>query len=309
MRVCEVSAFGGPEVLRLATRPWPVAAAGEVVVRIGAANVNPTDIAARAGAHRRRMPDLTPPFVPGWDLAGVVSEIGPSTSGFAVGHAVVGMIPWVRIGGHVGACAQAAAVDPCWLAPRPASLDVVTGATVPLNALTARQALDLIAGDPGSTILITGASGAVGSFAVQLAVADGLRVVALASTGDEDWVGGLGASEVLPRGTDLSSVGPVDAVLDAVPLGAAALAPVRAGGVAVFTRRIADLPPELDVRVETPLVESDQAALVQLTREVAAGRLRTRVARTLPLEQAAEAHRLVEQGGLRGKVVLEIEPG
>jgi NADPH2:quinone reductase len=306
MRVSEVSDFGGPEVLRVATRPWPVASAHEVVVRIRAANVNPTDLAARSGAHRRRLPDLTPPFVPGWDLAGVVSEVGPSASGFAVGDAVVGMIPWVRIGGKVGAYAQAAAVDPRWLAPRPASLDVVSGATVPLNALTARQALDLIAGEPGSTILITGASGAVGSFALQLAVADGLWVLALASTGDEDWVGGLGAAEVLPRGTDLSSIGPVDAVLDAVPLGVAALAPVRPGGVAVFTRRIADLPDDLGLRVEMPLVESDQATLAQLTRDVARGRLRTRVAQTLGLKDGAEAHRLVERAGLRGKVVLEI---
>lgn len=305
MRVCEVSDFGGPEVLRVATRPWPVASADQVVVQIGAANVNPTDIAARAGAHRRRMPDLTPPFVPGWDLAGVVSDVGSSVSDFAVGDTVVGMIPWVRMGGRVGACAQAAAVDASWLAPRPASLDAVTGATVPLNALTARQALDLISAPSGSTILVTGASGAVGSFAVQLAVADGLRVVALASSGDEEWVSGLGASEVLPRGTDLSSVGAVDAVLDAVPLGIAALAPVRPGGVAVFTRRIADLPADAGVRVEMPLVEPDQAALVQLTREVAAGALRTRVARTLALEDAAEAHRLVEHGGLRGKIVLE----
>ncbi len=307
MRVCEVSDFGGPDVLRVATRPWPVASPDEVVVQIGAANVNPTDIAARDGTHRRRMPDLQPPFVLGWDLAGVVSDVGASVSAFAVGDPVVGIIPWVRIGGRVGAYAQAAVCEPGWLAPRPESVDVVTGATVPLNALTARQALDLIGASPGSTILVTGASGAVGSFAVQLAVADGLRVVALASSDDEEWVSGLGASEVLSRGTDLSSVGPVDAVLDAVPLGVAALAPLRPGGVAVFTRRIADLLEDPGVRIETPLVQPDQAALVQLTREVAAGRLRTRVARTVALAEAAEAHRLAERGGLRGKVVLEIE--
>jgi NADPH:quinone reductase-like Zn-dependent oxidoreductase len=138
-------------------------------------------------------------------------------------------------------------------------------------------------------------------------VADGLRVVGLASSGDEEWVSALGASEVLSRGTDLSSIGPVDAVLDAVPLGVEAIAPVRPGGVAVFTRRIPDLPADPGVRVETPLVESDQAALVRLTRDVAAGRLRTRVARVLALEDAAEAHRLVERGGLRGKVVLELD--
>ncbi len=346
IRVCEVTEFGGPEVLALAERPWPVAAPAEVVVRIAAANVNPTDIAARSGAHRRRMPELQPGFVPGWDLAGTVVEVGAEASGYAVGaqasgyavgaeasgyavgaqasgyavgaeasgyavgDRVVGMIPWVRIGGRVGAYAEAAAVEPGWLAPLPDGLDDVTAATVPLNALTARQALDLVAAPAGATVLVTGASGAVGGFATQLAVGDGLRVVAVASDGDEEWVAGLGAAEVVPRGTDLTDLaglGPVDAVLDAVPIGPAAAAPVRAGGVAVFTRRVGEVPAELgELRIETPLVRSDPVALAELTREVASGRLRTRVARTLGLGDAAEAHRLVERGGLRGKVVLRI---
>src|SRR5215475_11922374 len=103
MRVCEVSEFGGPEVLREAQRPWPAAAPGEIVVAIAATNINPTDIAARAGAHRRRMPDLEPPFVTRWDLSGVVSEVNARDSGYEVGDRVVGMIPWARIGGRAGA--------------------------------------------------------------------------------------------------------------------------------------------------------------------------------------------------------------
>jgi NADPH2:quinone reductase len=307
MRVCEVTEFGGPEVLRASVRPWPVPAAGEVVVMIGAANVNPTDIAARSGTHRRRMPDLQPPFVPGWDLAGVIGEVGAEAPGYAVGDPVVGMIPWVRIGGRVGAYAQAAAVDPSWLAPRPEGLDEVTGATVPLNALTARQALDLIGAAAGATVLVTGASGAVGGFAIQLAVREGLRVLAVATEGDEEWVAGLGATEVLPRSTDLSALRPVDALLDAVPIGAAAAVAVRDGGVAVFTRGVGDVADVADgreLRIETPLVHSDPAALAELTSQVAGGRLRTRVAGTLDLDDAAEAHRLLERGGLRGKLVL-----
>jgi NADPH:quinone reductase-like Zn-dependent oxidoreductase len=304
MRVCEVSEFGGPDVLREAERPWPEPASGEVVVTIAATNINPTDIAARAGAHRRRMPDLKPPFVTGWDLSGVVSEVSGTDTGFRVGDPVVGMIPWARIGGRVGAYAQAAAVDPAWLAPRPDALDDIQGATVPLNTLTAHQALELIDAPVGATLLITGASGAVGGFATQLAVHRGLRVIAVASDADEDWVASLGPDRVLARDTDLATIGPVDAVLDAVPIGAAAIAPVRAGGVALFTRGSVELPDGLDVRVEMPLVHSDGAALADLTREVAAGRLRSRVAMTLDLSEAAEGHRLVERGGLRGKVVL-----
>jgi NADPH:quinone reductase len=307
MRVCEVTAFGGPEVLVAGERPWPAAAAGEVVVQIAATNVNPTDIAARAGAHRQRMPDLKPPFVPGWDLAGTIAEVRAEGCGYSVGDPVVGMIPWARIGGRVGAYAQAAAVDPAWLAPRPHGLDEVVAATVPLNALTAHQALELIAAPAGATVLIIGASGAVGGFATQLARRKGLRVLAVASHGDEEWVAGLGADEVLPRGTDLATVGPVDAVLDAVPLGMPATAPVRPGGVAVFTRRSVQVPDGLNLRVEMPLVHSDAEALAELTRQVAQGRLRSRLDRTIDLSQAAEAQALVEHGGLRGKVVLTTE--
>lgn len=304
MRVCEASGFGGAEVLRVAERPWPRPRADEVVVEITAATVNPTDLAARAGGHSRRMPDLQPPFVLGWDFAGVVSEAGPNVERFEPGDRVVGMIPWVRIGGRVGAYAQAVAVDPAWLAPLPGGLDDAAAATIPLNALTASQALDLIDAPPGSTILITGASGAVGGFATQLALRRGLLVVAVASNGDEKWVARLGAHRVLPRGTPLSQIAGVDALLDAVPVGAATAGSVRDGGVAVFTRRVGEIGNGRHLRIETPLVHSDPIALAELTRQVAAGELRTRVAATLDLGDAAEAHRLVERGGLRGKVVL-----
>jgi NADPH2:quinone reductase len=233
----------------------------------------------------------------------VISHAGGHNGRYRPGDPVVGMIPWARIGGRVGSYAQAAAVKPEWIAHRPADLDEVTGATIPLNALTARQALDLIGLQEGQTILITGASGGVGSFATQLAVQDGLQVLAVASENDEDWVASLGAGQVLPRSTDLKALEPVDAVLDAVPIGPGAAAPVKHGGVALFTRRV-EIPHRPDLRVETPLVDSDPDALASLTEEVADGQLNTRVGRTLPLAQAAEAHRLVEAGGLRGKVVL-----
>jgi len=303
MRVAEVTEFGGPEVLRIGERPEPQPAAGEVVVRIAAANVNPSDIGARSGQGRRRMPDLEPPFVPGWDLAGEVVS-AEAASGYSPGDRVVGMIPWVRIGGRVGAYAEAAAVDPDWLAPLPDGVEDTVAATLPLNAMTARQGLDLIAAPPGSTLLVTGASGAVGGFATQLAARDGLRVLAVASTDDEEWVAGLGAAEVLPRSTDLASLEPVDAVFDAVPLGPPAAAPLRDGGAVLFTRSPEDFERAEKLRVETLLADSDPAALRELAADLGAGRLRTRVAQTLDLAEAGEAHRLVEQGGLRGKIVL-----
>ncbi len=303
MRVAEVTEFGGPEVLRIGERPDPQPSAGEVLVRIAAATVNPTDLAARSGQAQRRLPDLEPPFVPGWDLAGEVVAAGTDSS-YSPGDRVVGMIPWVRIGGRVGAYAEAAAVEPGWLAPAPEGVENTAAATLPLNALTARQGLDLIAAPADSTLLVTGASGAVGGYATQLAAGDGLRVLAVASDGDEEWVGGLGAAQVLPRSTDLAGLDPVDAVFDAVPLGPPATAPLRDGGAVLFTRSVEEFERSDRLRVETLLAHSDPAALRALAADLGAGRLRTRVARTLDLAQAAEAHRLVEAGGLRGKIVL-----
>ncbi len=296
-------------MLRLTDRPRPTPGPGQVVVEIAAAGVNPSDIAARAGAHRTRMPSLRPPFVTGWDLAGTITDPGAEGSRFASGDTVLGMIPWIHIEGRVGAYAQAAALDAAWLVPRPEPLDPITAAAFPLGALTARQALDLIAAPPGDTLLITGASGAVGGFATQLAARAGLRVLAVASTGDEEWVASLGASEVIPRTVELAKLQPVDALLDAVPIGAAAAAAVRDGGVAVFTRRVQGVPDARGLRLHTPLVNPDAAMLADLTGQLTRGELRTRVDRTLGLAQAAEAHRLVEGGGLRGKIVLSTAPG
>jgi NADPH:quinone reductase len=301
--VSEVTDFGPPEVLKPAERPRPEPLEGEVVVRIDAANVNPTDLGARSGAGLGRLPELKPPFVLGWDLAGEIADVGPGVERWQIGDPVVGMIPWYEMGGRVGAYAQAAVLQPEWLAPRPAELDAITGATVPLNALTASQELTGLGLAPGATVLITGASGAVGSYATQLAVAAGLRVIAIASDGDEEWVESLGAAKVLPRSINLERIDPVDALFDAVPIGAAATVAVKRHGAAVFTRRV-QVPDRPDLEIDTPLVHSDPLALKELTERVAAGRLRTRVSRTLPLAEAAEAHRLNEQGGLRGKIVL-----
>jgi NADPH2:quinone reductase len=297
MRAVEVSAFGGPEVLRVAERPDPVAGPGEVVVRIRATAVNPSDIGARAGHAKRRMPDLEPPFVPGWDLAGELAESG---------ERVVGMIPFGHIGGRVGAYAEAAAVDPDWLAPLDESVSFEVGATLPLNALTAHEALARLSLPRRARLLVTGASGAVGGYATQLGAAAGLDVVAVASHDDEAWVAGLGAVDVLARDADLSAIDAVDGVFDAVPLGpSASTGALREGGKAVFTRAPDPAAPDRDIELESFLVSPNPPALRELARRLAAGELTpARIARVLALDQAAEAHRLVEAGGLRGKVVL-----
>jgi NADPH:quinone reductase-like Zn-dependent oxidoreductase len=297
-----VTALGGPEGLQVAELPDPVARPGQIVVRVQAVCVQPADIGARTGMIPRG--PVPPPFLPGWDIAGEVASVGSDVTEFRLGDRVVGMIPWYLTRGAPGGYAEFVAVDAQWLVPLPDGLDVVPAATVPLNAVTAHQALSLLSLEDPSTVLVTGASGGIGGFATQFAAQRGHHVLAVASHDDEAWVGGLGATEVIPRSADLASVGPVPAVLDAVPLGKAAEAAVEDGGIIVTTRPTPPADPRRGVRQDLQLIRLDRELLAKVVGQLAAGELRTRVAATMPLIEAAEAHRLVEAGGLRGKIVL-----
>jgi len=301
------AALGGPEVLQVTELPEPVAGSGQVVVRVRAVCVQPADVAATTGEIPRG--PVLPPFLPGWDIAGEVASVGPDTAGFRVGDRVVGMIPWYLTRGAPGGYAEFVAADAAWLVPLPDELDFVSAASVPLNAQTAHQGLALVASGmfpAGSSMLVTGASGGVGGFAAQLAVQAGYRVLAQAGHGDEAWVHSLGVDEVIARSTDLATVGPVAIVFDAVPVGRAAAAAVQDRGVVVATRPTPAIVPARGVRQDLQLIRLDRDLLAELVGQVAAGRLRTRVAATLPLTEAAEAHRRVLAGGLHGKLVLTV---
>jgi NADPH:quinone reductase-like Zn-dependent oxidoreductase len=297
------AALGGPEVLRVTELPEPEAKPGQVVVRIRAVCVHPADLAATTG----KIPGgpVQPPFSPGWDIAGEVASVGPGTTEFGLGDRVVGMIPWYLTRGTPGGYAELVAADTDWLVRLPDELDFVSAATVPLNAQTAHQGLSLLP-PAGGSLLVTGASGGVGGFATQLALRAGWRVVAQASHDDEQWVRGLGAPEVISRSVDLATVGPLGAVFDAVPVGEAAAAAVEDEGVVVTTRPTPPIDPPRGVRQEVQLIRLDRELLAALVGQVAAGQLRTRVAATMPLTEAADAHRRALAGGLRGKLVLTV---
>jgi NADPH2:quinone reductase len=301
------TALGGPEVLQVTELPEPEAGPGQVVVRIRAVCVHPADVAATTGEIPRG--PIPPPFSPGWDIAGEVASVGPGTADFGLGDRVVGMIPWYLTRGTPGGYAEFVAADADWLVRLPDEVDFVSAATVPLNAQTAHQGLSLVSLamlPGGSSILVTGASGGVGGFATQLALQGGYRVVAQASHGDEQWVRDLGAHEVVSRSVDLATVGPVGAVFDAVPVGEAAAAAVEDRGIVVATRPTPAIVPARGVRQELQLIRHDRELLADLVGQVAAGRLRTRVADTMPLTEAADAHRRVLAGGLHGKLVLTV---
>jgi len=297
-----VTALDGADGLQPTELPDPVAQDGQVLVRIRAVCVQPADIAATTGMIPRG--PVLPPFLPGWDIAGEVTAAGAGVTEFGVGDRVVGMIPWYLTRGAPGGYAQFVAADPQWLVALPDALDFEHAATVPLNGMTAYQALGLLSLDEPTTVLVTGASGGVGGFAAQLAVQRGHRVLALASTDDEEWVSGLGVAEVVPRSADLASVGPVPAVLDMVPLGKAADQAADFGATVVTTRPTPPIDPARAVRQDLQLIRHDRELLATLVGLVASGELRTRVAATMPLAEAADAHRRVEAGGMRGKIVL-----
>ncbi|WP_410597577.1 NADP-dependent oxidoreductase [Amycolatopsis sp. lyj-23] len=304
MRAVVVRRFGGPEVLEQVEVPAPEPGPGQVRIRVAAAAVNPVDLATRSGALSSA--GVVPPRAVlglGWDVAGTVETAG---GGFAEGAAVIGLRD--RIGTPLGAYAEQIVLDASAVAPAPPGVSPAEAATLPLNALTAAQALDLV--KTTGTVLVTGAAGAVGGYAVALARARKLRVVAVASEADEAEVRAFGADEFVPRGPALGDrvralvPGGVDAALDPALLGLDALDAVRGGGEFVaFAAGAAPLPLR-GIGVRHVWIRADGERLAELARLAGDGTLPLRVAGTRPLAEAAAAHERLAAGGLRGRLVL-----
>ena len=309
MRAAGVVEFGGPEALRIVDVPAEPLGPGDVRLRVTAATVNPTDTHARAGAYADRDPVKSPPWVPGMDVAGVVSELGEGVEHLAVGDLAMGVV--VPTGAH-GGYREDIVLPGDSVVPVPAGADAVAASTLPMNALTARLALDQMALRPGEVLAVTGAAGAFGGYVVQLAKADGLTVVADASEADEELVRTLGADVVVRRGDDVAArirehaPHGVDGLADGAVQDALVLPAVRDGG-AVATVRGYRGDGQRGVRMYPTLVRrvaQDRPALDRLRRQAEDGVLTLRVAATYPAEQAAEAHRQLEKGGVRGRLVL-----
>ncbi|MEU9293782.1 NADP-dependent oxidoreductase [Streptomyces sp. NPDC048266] len=313
MRVVEVIAYGGPEVLRMGRRPEPEAGdvPGRVRVRLKAAGVNQADLRIRAGLYADRVGDLKPPFVLGTDFAGKLLDPVP---GMAPGTRVAGFMPWYEELTGEGTYAEVIRVAPEWLAPIPDDVEFTVAASVPLASATALEGLDRLRLQPGATLLVTGASAVVGRLAVQYAHAAGLRVVAVAHEGDEPELRVLGADHVVTRGTPEEVVARViegdpyrvDGVFDGALVGEGLLPAVKDGGV--FVALAPDRVPvgERNIRVETVRARPDAARLKETLEKVEARELITRVADVMPLESVAEAHRRAEAGHRPGRIVLLI---
>jgi len=296
MRAIVVRTPGGPEALELVELPTPEPGPGEVRIAVAGAAVNPVDVSTRDGVFHQHGFVSQPDHVGlGWDVAGTVSAVGAGVP-FAVGDRVAAMVGGVDR--SFGPYAEELVLPATEVAPAPDGLDLVDAASVPLNSVTATQALDLLGSADGRSLLVTAAAGGVGGYAVQLAAERGWQVTGLARSSDEAFVRERGASFAAELG------GSFDAALDPANLGAPALAVVRDGGHYVGTLPMTVPPAERGVTAEAVQVQTDATTLADVLIRAAAGELPARVHSTMPLGQAADAHRLFTKGGLRGRIVL-----
>ncbi|NED93125.1 NADP-dependent oxidoreductase [Streptomyces sp. SID11233] len=310
MRAISQDTHGGPEVLREVRLPRPVPGLSQILVRVHAAGVNPTDWKHRAsGLFVDRLP-----LTLGWDVSGVVEAVGYGVTLFKPGDEVFGMLPYPY---GVGSHAEYVAAPARAFTHKPAGIDHIQAGALPLAALTAYQAIvDTADVRPGQRVLIHAAAGGVGHLAVQIAKSRGAYVIGTASAAKHDFVRSLGADEVIDyRTTDFAeATHDIDMVLD--PLSGdtrtRSLDVLRTGGTLVSLLPGTD-PGEAakaasrGVRVETLLVEADHAGMSAVAELVEEGSLRAHVEATFPLADAAKAHALGETDRTTGKIVLVVE--
>lgn len=309
MRAVGITQPGGTEVLQVIDRAAREPGAGEVRISVKAAAVNPTDIALRQMGGGDQLP---PPWVPGMDAAGVIESVGAGTDRLRVGEQVMAAVSPRRPEG--GAQQELLVLPAASVVPIPDGATMAEAATLPMNGLTARRGLDLLGLSTGDTLAVTGGAGLLASYVTQLAKEQGLRVIADARPQDEELVRSFGADVIVARSDDFAGavreVAPdgVDAVYDTALLYRDAFPAIRDGGQLVVVRGWdeAELA-ERGIRVHPVMVgrvleRTDW--LEELGRLASDGRLMPRVASEYPPERAAEAQRVMEAGGLRGRAVI-----
>lgn len=307
MRAAVYDRFGGAEVIGTREIEDPPVGPDAILVRVRASSVNPVDWKVREGYLQAAYPHHLP-ITPGWDVAGVVEQVGPAVrTGLQVDDEVFGYVR--RDDVALGTAAELVAAPERTLARKPEQLSFEEAAALPLAGLTAWQTLtEGLEIEPHERVLIHAGAGGVGHLAVQIAAALGVEVVATSSAANHDFLRELGATEVVDYAQGAVSeqlARPVDAVLDLI--GGAALedAPrqLREGG-----RVVSIIDPEtvLAMGGRYVFVRPDRDGLQALSRLVEQGRLRVELARTFPLEELAEAHRLSEEGHVRGKVAISV---
>ncbi|MEV5183961.1 NADP-dependent oxidoreductase [Streptomyces werraensis] len=309
MKAVRFHEYGDPSVLRYEDVEQPVPGAGEIRVRVAATSFNPVDGNIRGGFMQGPIP-VTLPHTPGIDVAGTVDALGEGVDGIAVDDDVVGFLP---MDGN-GAAAQYVLAPADVLVPAPKSVPLADAAALPLVGLTAYQALfDHGKLTAGQRVLINGAGGAVGGYAVQLAKNAGAHVIATAGPRSSEAVTSAGADEVIDHtATDVTAAvtEPVDLALNLAPVAPDELASlvtlVRPGGVVVNTTVWMPAPSdeERDVRGIDLFVRSDADQLAQLVALIDRGELRVDVAERVPLAELPALHARASEGAVHGKVIV-----
>jgi len=305
MRAITYAQFGDASVLHLSDVPEPNPGPDEVIVEVRAVGLNPVDFKARQG-HLSGLIETVFPVVPAWDVAGVVTRLGADTPEFKIGDEVFAYARKDVL--HAGTLAEKVAVPVRAAALKPASLSFEEAAAVPLAGLTALRTVRRAQVHAGDRVLIHNGSGGVGSFAIQLAIAAGATVTATASERNHDYVRSLGATPitygdgVAERALEVQPEG-YDVVLDYIGKEAVeASAPLLRSGSRLVT--IAAGKSAIERGGSVVWVRPDSAALEELAGLIDEGKVHVEVARTYPLEEAADAYRELETGHVRGKVVV-----
>lgn len=306
MKASRIHAYGGPEVLVYEDAPRPEPAKGEVLVRVHAAGVNPFDWKVRAGYLKESIPYALP-LIPGWDLSGVVEAVGPGVRSWKAGDAVYAMADARKNGAY----AEYIAVEEGLLSPKPKSQDHIHAAAVPLSGLTAFHALFIFGAlQKGQRVLIHGAAGGVGGYAVQLAKWKGAYVIGTASAANQDLMEDLGVNEGLDyAAADFSKqVKDVDLVLDTVggETRDRSFAVLKKGGILASTvgQPSVEMAKASGVQVKAVNNQPNPEVLRELGKLLDGGKLMAPVETILPLSEARKAHELIQTGHARGKIVL-----
>jgi NADPH:quinone reductase-like Zn-dependent oxidoreductase len=309
MKAMQFDRFGGPEVLQLVEVPKPKPAAGEVVVDIHAAGINPADWKGRAGLNDNSK-NTKFPHIPGRDFSGVISAIGDGVTDFKIGDPVFGV---VAVTTEATYC-EAVAIPATMIGHKPANVSHAEMAAISLGALTALIALEDTAKlKSGETLLIQGGAGGVGGMAVQIAHNTGAKVIATARGSNIDYVKSLGADQVIDYAGDaVASMGRTcDVLFDTVggKVQTGSVPALKPNGRLVFVARSeTGFTPPSDIQMLRPNVVRDRPHMDRLSALVASGVIKPPAIRTFPLEKAGEAQEISKAGGVRGKLVLIVRP-
>ena len=311
MKAVGIMKHGGPEALEVLEVPDINVGPGQIRIRNFAASVNPVDVSVRNGSMAQMQKVNPPPYIPGMDAAGIIDQIGEDVkTDLKVGDSVMAMV--VPNGDH-GAYKENIVLDQNAVVKVPKNTTHIQASTLPMNSLTARLSLDLLDLSKGQVLAVTGSPGAYGGFVVQLAKADGLTVIADSNDSDKSLLESLGVDIIIPRGEGFAErirqefPDGVDGMADGALLNEAAIEAVKDGGSFTSVRGFKG-EPQRDIDFTATWVtayDCKKDKLETLCEQAESGVLTLRVADAVKMENAPEAHKKLEAGGTRGRMIIE----